>query len=170
MRWCTVHWIRLLLKMAMLGQFLWVPWNFEIFNDRLGPGRWNWGNHVTAWNLVFAFSDLGRPRVLSFSECFVKVKHSIGHISGMVDPIGMKQNGSASVEYWVNHVTLTFDMTLTLNFSGSKFKIYPCQELFVRLMCNEIGSTSSGYWAKYVAFPFDHTHSLVLDFSRSNLK
>ena len=29
-----------------------VPWNFEIFHDRLGPGRWNWGNHIIAWNLV----------------------------------------------------------------------------------------------------------------------
>ena len=39
-------------KMAMLGQFLSVPLNFEIFHDRLGPGRWNGGNHIMAWNLV----------------------------------------------------------------------------------------------------------------------
>ena len=25
-------------KVAMLGQFLRIPWNFEIFHDRLGPG------------------------------------------------------------------------------------------------------------------------------------
>ena len=24
----------------------------EIFHDRLGPGRWNWGNHIKVWNLV----------------------------------------------------------------------------------------------------------------------
>ena len=50
--WCTVPWNRLLLKMAMLGQFLCVPPNFEIFHDRLEPGRWNWGNHIMAWTLV----------------------------------------------------------------------------------------------------------------------
>ena len=29
-----------------------VPWNCEIVHDRLGPGRWNWGNQIMAWNLV----------------------------------------------------------------------------------------------------------------------
>ena len=46
--WCTVPWSRLLLKMAMHGQFLQVPWHFKIFNDRLGPGRWSWRNHIMA--------------------------------------------------------------------------------------------------------------------------
>ena len=32
----------------------------------------------------------------------------------MVGPIDVKQNGGASVGYWVNYVTLTFDLTLTL--------------------------------------------------------
>ena len=32
--WCTVPWSRSLFKMAMLGQFLHVPRNFEIFHDR----------------------------------------------------------------------------------------------------------------------------------------
>ena len=44
-------WSRSLLKMAMLGQFMHVRRNFERFH-MLGPGRWNWGNHTTAWNLV----------------------------------------------------------------------------------------------------------------------
>ena len=75
--------------MVMLGQFLRIPWNIEISHKRLGPGRWNWGNHIMAWNLVawcilpwsgswnghtqlkLAFSDLGRPRVLSFTERLV---------------------------------------------------------------------------------------------------
>ena len=42
MGWCTVWWSRSLFKIVMLGQFLWVPWNLDIFHDRLGPGRWNW--------------------------------------------------------------------------------------------------------------------------------
>ena len=48
-RWCTVTWSRLLLKVAMLGQHLRVPWNFEIFHDRLGPGL---GENVTALTLL----------------------------------------------------------------------------------------------------------------------
>ena len=78
--------------MAMLGQFLRVLRNLKIFHGRLG--RWPilemQGNHIMAWNLVawcsvplkwiaiwnghvqpmFAFSDCGRPRVLSFSKRF----------------------------------------------------------------------------------------------------
>ena len=39
-RWCTVTWSILLYKMAMLGQLLRVPRNFEIFHDRLfWPGH-----------------------------------------------------------------------------------------------------------------------------------
>ena len=28
----------------------------ELFHDGLGPERWNWGNHITAWNWVAWFS------------------------------------------------------------------------------------------------------------------
>ena len=45
-----------------------------------------------------------------FRVCFFKVKHFIGHISGMVGPIDVKEKGGASVGYWVNYVTLTFDL------------------------------------------------------------
>ena len=92
--WYTVPWRRPLFNMAMLGQFLRVLRNFKIFHGRLGPGRWPimemQGNHIMAWNLVawcsvplkwitiwnghaqpiFAFSDCGPPRVLSFSKRF----------------------------------------------------------------------------------------------------
>ena len=47
--------------------------------------------------------------------CFFKVKHSIGYISGMVGPIDVKRKGGASVGYWVNYVTLTFDLTHDLD-------------------------------------------------------
>ena len=46
-----------------------------------------------------------------FRMCFFKVKHFIGHISGMVGPIDLKQKGGALIGYWVNYVTLTFDLT-----------------------------------------------------------
>ena len=50
-----------------------------------------------------------------FRMCFFKVNHSIGRISVMVDPIDAKQIGGASVGYWVNYVTLTFDLTHDLD-------------------------------------------------------
>ena len=57
--------------------------------------------------------------------CFFKVKHSIGHISGMVGPIDVKRIGGALVGFWVNRVTLTFDLThdLDLVVSRSTFEI-----------------------------------------------
>ena len=41
---------------------------------------------------------------------FFKVKHYIGHISGTIGPIHVKQKGSALVGYWVNDTTLSFDL------------------------------------------------------------
>ena len=60
-----------------------------------------------------------------FRMCFLKVKHSIGHISGMVGPIDVKWKEGASVGYRVNYVTLTFDLThdLDLSYSRLNFKI-----------------------------------------------
>ena len=74
---------------------------------------------------------------------FFKVKHSIGHISGMVGPIDVKRKGGASVGYWVNHVTLTFDLThdLDLVVSGSKFEIALFEE-----SGGEGGGGGGGWW------------------------
>ena len=59
---------------------------------------------------------------LKFWMCFFKVKHYFGHISGMVGPIDVKQKGSASVWYWVEYVTSTFDLTHDLDFGCFKVK------------------------------------------------
>ena len=56
--------------------------------------------------------------------CFFKVKHYFEHISGMVGPIDMKRKGCASVEYWVNFVTLTFDLTQDLDLGFVKVKFH----------------------------------------------
>ena len=95
--WCTVPRSISLCKIAMLGQVLRVSRNVEIFHDRLGPGHSRWpilGNvRKSHYGLkfggmvqctmklivicnshaqpMFTFSDLGRPRVLSFSERLV---------------------------------------------------------------------------------------------------
>ena len=65
------------------------------------------------------------------SDAFFKVRHSIEHISGMVGPIDVKRKGGASVGYWVNYVTLTFDLTRELDiwFFRPNFKITESHEL-----------------------------------------
>ena len=59
--------------------------------------------------------------LLKFLMCFFKLEH----ISGMVGAIDVEQKEGASVRYWVNHMTLTFDLThdLDLVVSRSKFEI-----------------------------------------------
>ena len=57
-----------------------------------------------------------------FLICFFKFKHYFGHISGMVGPIDVKRKGSALVEYWVQFVTLTFDLTHDLDLGCFKVK------------------------------------------------
>ena len=56
------------------------------------------------------------------SDVFSKIKHSFGHISEMVGPIDVKRKGGALVGYWVNYVTLTFDLTPGLDLWFSKVK------------------------------------------------
>ena len=57
-----------------------------------------------------------------FRMSFFKVKHYFGHISGMVGLIDVKQKGSALVEFWVQYVTLTFDLTHDLDLGCFKVK------------------------------------------------
>ena len=69
--------------------------------------------------------------IWKFRMCVFKVKHSFGHIRGMVGPIDMIRKGDASIGYWVNKMTLTFDLNhdLDFDFSGSNFKIAVSQQL-----------------------------------------
>ena len=63
--------------------------------------------------------------------CFFNVKHSIGHISGIVGPIDVKRQDGAPVGYWVNYVTSTLYLIpdLDLWFFKVKFQIAVFQEL-----------------------------------------
>ena len=74
-----------------------------------------------------------------FRMCFFKVKHFIGHISGMDGPIDAKRKGGASVGYWVNYVTLTFDLThdLDLWFFKVKFQNSFLWGIVIWLMWNK---------------------------------
>ena len=75
--------------------------------------------------------------------CFLSnflLKHFIGHISGMVGPIDMERKGGASIEYWVNYVTLTFDLTHDLDliiFFKVKFQNSCISGIVIWLMCNK---------------------------------
>ena len=66
-----------------------------------------------------------------FSLKISDVLFSTLYISGMVGPTDVKQKGGASVGYWVNYVTLTFDLTCDLDlwFFKVKFKIAVSEEL-----------------------------------------
>ena len=91
---------------------------------------------------------------------FFKVKHSIGHISGMVCPIDLKQKGVASIGYWVSYMTSTFTshMTLTFDFSRSNFKIALSQELSDR--CEKATQLDTGLtvWACLLTTPIHDVH------------
>ena len=78
------------------------------------------------------WSDFGEILLETFLELFfqdygyfLKVKYSIGHISGMVGPIDMTRKRFASVGYLVKCMTLNFNLThdIDLDFSRSNFEI-----------------------------------------------
>ena len=63
--------------------------------------------------LIVAYHSYCRNKIffpLQILGFFFKIKHFIGHISGIVGPIDGKPNGIALVGYWVNYLTLEFDL------------------------------------------------------------
>ena len=96
--------------------------------------------------------------------CFFKVKHYFGHVSGMVGPIDVKRKGSASVGYWVQYVTLTFDLTrdLDLGCFNVKFRNSCISGIVGLLDVKWKRGELIWYWADCMTLPFDHTHDLDL--------
>ena len=80
----------------------------------------------------------------------------------MVGPINVKPKGGASDGYWVNYVTLTFDLShnLDLWFLKVKFQNNCIWGIVIWLMWNK--SKSVRYWADCMVLPFDHTLDLDL--------
>ena len=101
--------------------------------------------------------------------CFFKVKHYFGHISGMVGPIDMKWKGSALVGYWVQYVTLTFDLTHDLDLGCFKVKLWnsSISGIVGLIDVKWKGSELIWYWADCMTLPFDYTHDLDLGVSKS---
>ena len=101
--------------------------------------------------------------------CFFKVKHYFGHISGMVGPIDVKRKGCALIGYWVQYVTLTFDLPhdLVLGCFKVKFRNSSICRIVGLIDVKWKGSELIWYWANCMILPFDHTHDLDLGVSRS---
>ena len=100
---------------------------------------------------------------------FFKVKHYFVYISGMVGPIHVKRKGSALVGYWVQYVTLTFDLTHGLDLGCFKVKI---RDSSITGIIGPIdvkwkGSELIWYCADCLTLPLDHIHDIDLGVSRS---
>ena len=89
----------------------------------------------------------------------------------MVGPIDVKGKGGASVGFWVNYVTLTFDLTheLDLWVFKVKFQIAVSQEMLYG-WCETKENKSIRYWADCMVLPFDHTHDSDLVILRSKFE
>ena len=76
----------------------------------------------------------------------------IGHISRMVGLIDVKQKGGVSVGYWMNYVTLAFDLTHDLDLGFFKVKCRnSCTSGIVGLInMKRKRSKSIKYWANYI--------------------
>ena len=105
--------------------------------------------------------NFGRIRWYTFfhiTDVFCKVNQSIGHIVWIVCPIEVNQKWSTWIGYWVNYITLTFDLTHDSNldyFKAAFFLIAPFQELSVWLMWNEKEANQlDTAWANYATFSF----------------
>ena len=94
----------------------------------------------------------------------------IGNILGSVDPIVLK--GGAIVEYCVNYVTLTIDLTHDIYpwLFNEEYWNYRISEIASVIDVKRRGSKSFGYWADYVTLLFGHLHDLGLAIAWLNLK
>ena len=90
----------------------------------------------------------------------------------MVGRIDVKRKGSALVGYWVQYVTLTFDLNhdLDLGCFKVKFRNSPISRIVGLIDVKWKGSDLIWYWANCMTLPFDHTHDLYLGVSRSESK
>ena len=80
----------------------------------------------------------------------------------MVGPIDVKWKWSASVGYWVQYVTLTFDLTHDLDLGCFKVKFRNSSISAIVGLINLKWKRSEliWYWADCITLPFHHTHDL----------
>ena len=99
--------------------------------------------------------------------CFFKVKHYFGHISGMVGPIDVKWKGSALDGFWVQYVTLTFDLThdLDLGCFKVKFRNSSISGIVGLIDVKWKGSELIWYWADCMTLPLLSTYLVFNNFA-----
>ena len=87
----------------------------------------------------------------------------------MVGRIDVKRKGSVLVGYWVQYVTLTFDLTHDLDVGcfKVKFRNSSISRIVGLIDVKWKGIELIWYWANCMTLPFDHTHDLDLGVSRS---
>ena len=87
----------------------------------------------------------------------------------MVGQIDVKRKGSALVGYWVQYVTLAFDLThdLDLGCFKVKFRNSSISGIVGLIDVKWKWSELIWYWADCMTLPFDHIHDLDLGVSRS---
>ena len=90
----------------------------------------------------------------------------------MVGPIDVKPKESALVGYWVQYMTLTFDLThdLDLGCFKVKFQNSSISGIVGLIDVKCIGSELIWYWADCMTLPFDHIHDLDFGVSRSEFE
>ena len=80
----------------------------------------------------------------------------------MAGPIDVKRKGNASVGYWVQYVTLTFDLTddFDLGCFQVKFRNNSISGIVGLIDVKWKWSELICYWADCMTLPFDDTHDL----------
>ena len=106
----------------------------------------------------------------NFGFVFFKVKHPIRHITGIVGPVDVKQEGSDSVVYWINYVTFDLTHDLDLGFFMVKFWNSCISGIVGLIGVKQKGRELIRYWAGCITLPLDHIHDLDLEVSRSKLE
>ena len=89
----------------------------------------------------------------------------------MIGPIDVKRKRSASVGYWVQYVTLTFDLTHDLDLGCFKFRNSSITGIVGLIDVKWKRGELIWYWVDHMTLLFDHTHDLDLgvEISRSRV-
>ena len=127
--------------------------------------------------MVITWLDFGEILLKTyFGKFFLKILNVFFHCQTLFWPYlrncwsdWCETKGSALVEYWVQYVTLTFDLThdLDLGCFKVKFRNSSISRIVGLINVKWDGSELIWYWANCMTLPFDHTHGFDLGVSRS---
>ena len=103
---------------------------------------------------------------------FFSRSNTIGHISGMVGPMDVKRKGGALVGYWVNYVTLIFDLSCDLDLWFFKviFQISCISGIVIWLMWNKKKANQLDTGLTVWSCPWPHPWPWPSSFSRSKFE